>query len=135
MGAIASQLAVSRDSGSRTVTILIVRFAPMYAVCCSGIPVTALRRVSADLKMVTQCAVLEEFGIFLILANKVKRLLCSVAGVVSDWIPLHRCSLRTISRHSCLLPKERTHLTVLRSSMARQMFNSSASGAWRAEHS
>lgn len=45
--------------------------APTYAFCCSGTSVTALRRVS-DLKMVTQCAMLEEFGIFLVLANKVK---------------------------------------------------------------
>src|SRR5258708_20979213 len=47
------------------------RCAPViYTVCYSGTSITALRRV-LDLKMVTQCAVLEESGIFLVLANKV----------------------------------------------------------------
>jgi hypothetical protein len=36
----------------------------------SWLSITALRRV-LSLKMVTQCAMLEEYGIFLVLANKV----------------------------------------------------------------
>ena len=42
--------------------------------CCSADSVPALHRV-LHLKMVTQCAMLEEFGIFLVLANKVKCLI------------------------------------------------------------
>ncbi len=52
-------------------------------VCCSATSVTALRRV-LYLKMVTQCAVLEEVGIFLVLANKVGCLLVSAVWVVSE---------------------------------------------------
>jgi RHO1 GDP-GTP exchange protein 1/2 len=42
--------------------------------CCSGSSITALRHVSdLNLKKVTQCAMLEQFGIFLVLADKVKQ--------------------------------------------------------------
>ena len=76
MGALASQLVVRRDYGSGIVTSLNLNMnvrvvlQPRTRVCCSGTSVTALRRIS-DLKMVTQCAMLEKFGMFLVLANKV----------------------------------------------------------------
>ena len=44
-------------------------YVPLLLSC---LPITALRRV-LSLKMVTQCAMLEEYGIFLVLANKVQR--------------------------------------------------------------
>ncbi len=79
MGALVSQLAVRRDSGSGTVTILNVRVVPQpcMPVCCSAASLTAMHHVSG-LKMVTQCAMLEKFGIFLVLADKVKDSFCFI---------------------------------------------------------
>ena len=70
------QLVVMRGFGLGLILILNVRFAFQSLACTSHLlswlSTTALRRV-LSLKMVTQCAMLEEYGIFLVLANKVKR--------------------------------------------------------------
>ena len=61
-----------RACGSVSDTILDVRLPPPHGcpVCGSDPRLLALRRV-LHLKMVTQCAMLEDFGIFLVLADKV----------------------------------------------------------------
>lgn len=70
MGVLLSQSVVPKVSGLGSVTIPDVR----TTFCQYGklllIRLAAMRRV-LHLKMVTQCAMLEDFGIFLVLADKV----------------------------------------------------------------
>lgn len=54
--------------------------------CCSTCLLAAMRRV-LHLKMVTQCSMLEDFGIFLVLADKVK--LVHILRVIYDLISLY----------------------------------------------
>ena len=76
MAILTSQLVVMRGFGLGTTTVLSVRLRSSHVRSSVtkglgvGASVTALRRV-LYLKMVTQCAVLEELGIFFVLANKV----------------------------------------------------------------
>ena len=64
-------LVVQKASGLVTVTILDVsRFVDFFLLTIVNIFFSALRRV-LNLKIVTQCAVLEDFGLFLVLADKV----------------------------------------------------------------
>lgn len=69
MGVLSSQLVVRKVFGLGSVTIPDVRIALLYVEMLL-IRLAAMRRV-LHLKMVTQCAMLEDFGIFLVLADKV----------------------------------------------------------------
>jgi hypothetical protein len=69
MGVLLSQSVVRKVSGLGSATIPDVRIALLY-VKLLLIRLAAMRRV-LHLKMVTQCGVLEDFGIFLVLADKV----------------------------------------------------------------
>jgi hypothetical protein len=69
MGVLSSQSAVRKVFGLGSATIRDVRIASQY-VKLLLIRLAAMRRV-LHLKMVTQCAMLEDFGIFLVLADKV----------------------------------------------------------------
>jgi hypothetical protein len=72
---LSSQLAARKVSGSGSATILDVRCALLSCRTVAQRLLAAMRRV-LHLKMVTQCAMLEDFGIFLVLADKVKALSC-----------------------------------------------------------
>lgn len=65
-----SPLVVLKEYGSVSVTILDVSLQGLHFERCAYTSVLALRRV-LHLRQVTQCAMLEEFGIFLVLADKV----------------------------------------------------------------
>ena len=84
MGAHSSQLAARKASGSGSVTILDVRRALLSCRNVAQRLLAAMRRV-LHLKMVTQCAMLEDFGIFLVLADKVKSRL-PVVRTIDDLI-------------------------------------------------
>ena len=70
MGVLSSQLVVRKVSGLGSATIPDVRIVLLYVNKMLLIRLAAMRRV-LHLKMVTQCAMLEDFGIFLVLADKV----------------------------------------------------------------
>jgi hypothetical protein len=69
MGVVLSQSVVRKVSGLGSAAIPDVRIALLY-VKLLLIRLAAMRRV-LHLKTVTQCGVLEDFGIFLVLADKV----------------------------------------------------------------
>jgi hypothetical protein len=69
MGALLSQSVARKVSGLGSATIPDVRTSLLY-VKLLLIQLAAMRRV-LHLKVVTQCGVLEDFGIFLVLADKV----------------------------------------------------------------
>ena len=71
MGALSLPLAAQKVSGSGSAMILDVRCAFLSCCTVSESLLAAMRRV-LHVKMVTQCAMLEDFGIFLVLADKVK---------------------------------------------------------------
>ena len=75
MGVLSSQLAARKVSGLGSATILDVRCALLSCRTVAQRLLAAMRRV-LHLKMVTQCAMLEDFGIFLVLADKVKAPSC-----------------------------------------------------------
>jgi hypothetical protein len=75
MGALSSQLVALKVSGSGSATILDVSCALLSCHTVVQHLSAAMRRV-LHLKMVTQCAMLDDFGIFLVLADKVKALSC-----------------------------------------------------------
>lgn len=77
MGGISLQSDVRRVCGLATATILNVSSRAPVVAAATYIQLPAMRRV-LQLKAVTQCAMLESFGIFLVLADKVCR---SVEGV------------------------------------------------------
>lgn len=65
-------------SGSGSDMILAVsfyKFVLLKSLILDLSPTIAMRRV-LHLKMVTQCAMLEDFGIFLVLADKVRNVVC-----------------------------------------------------------
>jgi hypothetical protein len=69
MGVLLSQSVVQKVSGLGSATIPDVRIALLY-VKLFHIRLAAMRRM-LHLKTVTQCGVLEDFGVFLVLADKV----------------------------------------------------------------
>lgn len=77
------------------------------------LPLLALVRV-LYLKLVTQCAILESFGVFLVLADKVSWQLGRGAGTLVDG---QRSRYgRTTSRHSSLLHADTIRLHLRRKS-------------------
>ena len=133
MGAHSSQLAARKASGSGSVTILDVRRALLSCRNVAQRLLAAMRRV-LHLKMVTQCAMLEDFGIFLVLADKVKSRL-PVVRTIDDLIRFFiSLSLLIISKHS--YPRLRTahsHSRLRRSSTARKTCISLVSEASKGE--
>ena len=87
MDALSSQLAVRKVFGSGSATILDVRLRSSLDKLSLNMFLAAMRRV-LHLKMVTQCAMLEDFGIFLVLADKVK-VVHILRVIVDDLISLY----------------------------------------------
>lgn len=108
MGVLLSQSVVQKVSGLGSVMIPDVRIALLY-VTLLLIRLAAMRRV-LHLKMVTQCAMLEDFGIFLVLADKVN---CFLSAYLDDLIdPRLSVTIRVPHRSTCThIPTEREHYT------------------------
>ena len=100
----------------------------VVSIHCSSF-LAAMRRV-LHLKMVTQCAMLEDFGIFLVLADKVSKLhlrLRILDSLIDPPVVSHysRTILKHLSRHP---HKARTRHKHLRSSTVQKTYTSSVLG-------
>jgi hypothetical protein len=80
MGVLLSQSVVRKVSGLGSATIQDVRIALLYVTSLLN-RLAAMRRV-LHINMVIQCAMLEDFGIFLVLADKVNCIFARIPSMI-----------------------------------------------------